>query len=220
MATKRGGVLARRASAGASPPVRTRLEVDARRAQLVALGLKLFSARAYDAVSIDEVASALGVSKGLLYHYFPTKRDFYVATIREAARQLFDETHTPDEVAPAERLRVGLDAYLDYVERHAPSYAALLRGGIGSDPEVAAIVEDTRQRFQARLLSGLGIASPSPALRVVLRGWVGMVEAASLDWLDHRDPDRTTLRELLSAVLVSAVEVATNQTVATERTGT
>ena len=74
---------------------RARLEVDERRAQLVRLGIDLFAARAYDEVSIDELARAAGVSKGLLYHYFPTKRDFYVATVSEASRELPDVTPTP-----------------------------------------------------------------------------------------------------------------------------
>src|SRR5215469_2622841 len=86
---------------------RSRLDVDERRRQLVSLGLELFSTRAYDAVSIDELAREAGISKGLLYHYFPTKRDFYVATVREAAQQLLSRTSTPEHLDPLERVRVG-----------------------------------------------------------------------------------------------------------------
>ena len=79
------------AAAATSPPVvRARLDVDARRRQLLALGTALFGSRPYDEVSIDEVARTAGISKGLLYHYFPTKRDFYVATVREAAAELVE----------------------------------------------------------------------------------------------------------------------------------
>src|SRR5690242_4164925 len=67
---------------------RVRLDVDERRAQLVALGLAEFGTRTYDDVSIDLIAQAAGISKGLLYHYFPTKRAFYVACVREAAARL------------------------------------------------------------------------------------------------------------------------------------
>src|SRR5580704_2781341 len=84
---------------------RSRLEVDARRAQLVRLGIDLFAARAYDEVSIDELARAAGVSKGLLYHYFPTKRDFYIATVREASRQLLELTATSEDVPAETRIR-------------------------------------------------------------------------------------------------------------------
>jgi AcrR family transcriptional regulator len=187
---------------------RTRLEVDERRAQLLALGLEHFSARAYDEVSIDEIAEAAGISKGLIYHYFPTKRDFYAAVIRKAASDLLDRTVPDESLAPIDRLKAGLDAYLLYVERRGPAYSALLRGGIGSDAEVAAIVEETRQQFLARLVAGMPIAVPSAQLRTVLRGWIGFVEAASLDWVDHRDLDRTEIRELLAAILPEAVQTA------------
>src|SRR5580704_7857927 len=134
---------------------RSRLEVDARRAQLVRLGIDLFAARSYDDVSIDELARAAGVSKGLLYHYFPTKRDFYIATVQEASRQLLELTEAPREMPPLERLRASLDAYLDYVDAHAPAYAALMRGGVGSDPEVARVIDDTRATLCDRLLGEL-----------------------------------------------------------------
>jgi AcrR family transcriptional regulator len=75
------------------PP--SRLDVEERRKQLVALGIELFAERTYDDVSIDELAHAAGISKGLLYHYFPTKRDFYIATVKQAAQELLDRTRRP-----------------------------------------------------------------------------------------------------------------------------
>jgi AcrR family transcriptional regulator len=177
---------------------RTRLDIDERRSQLLALGLDFFSARSYDEVSIDDFAAAAGVSKGLLYHYFPTKRDFYVATIREASRQLLETTLTDGRAPPKDRLRDGLEAYLAYVERHGPAYAALLGGGIGSDPEVSHIVEETRATFVRRLLEGVDAQTrPTPRLRITLRGWIGFVEAAALDWVARRDVSREALRDLL-----------------------
>lgn len=187
---------------------RARLEVDERRAQLVALGLEQFARRAYDEVSIEDVARAAGISKGLLYHYFPTKRDYYVATLREAAAGLLARTETPIELAPMDRLAAGLDAYLDYVEEHGPAYAALMRGGIGSDPEVAAVVEQTRLAFVDRLVAEGPAQEPTAMLRVALRGWLGMVEATSLDWYDERPVSRVLLRDLLAATLPHVVTAA------------
>ena len=195
----------------ASPPgaARARLELDERRAQLLALGVRFFSESPYDQVSVDAVARAAGISKGLLYHYFPTKRDFYIAALRAAAQQLIDATATEPETPPLLRLQRGLDSYLAYVERCAAAYAALLRGGIGSDPAVAAIVEGTRQQFFFRMLEGLHTERPEPALRTALRGWIGMVEAISLDWLDHRDLTLVALRDLLIGMLLASLQVAT-----------
>lgn len=186
------------------PPARTRLDVDARRAQLLALGVEAFATRAYDDVPIDEIARAAGVSKGLLFHYFPSKRHFYTATIREAANQLLAQTLADHVEDPLARLYAGLDAFLAYVDRHGPAYSALLRGGIGSDPDVLAIVEETRGVFLARLMQGLPSSdAPGPLLRTALRAWLGFVEAAALEWIDHRDVPPAKLRDLMVAVLVT-----------------
>ncbi|WP_437670979.1 TetR/AcrR family transcriptional regulator [Sorangium sp. So ce131] len=194
---------------GDNKPPRQRLDLDARRAQLLALGLDLFSHRAYDDVSIDEVAQAAGISKGLLYHYFPTKRDFYIAVIREAARELVERSLAVDDVPePAERLRTGLDAYLAYVERQGITYAAIFRGGIGSDAEVLAIIEETRSRFLEKLLAEAPVAERPPALRMALRGWIGFVEATSLDWIERHELDRASLRDLLADLLPEVVRLA------------
>jgi AcrR family transcriptional regulator len=195
----------------AKKPPRARLDVDERRAQLLALGLDLFSQRAYDAISIDEIALAAGISKGLLYHYFPTKRDFYSAAIREASRQLLECTRPDESAPPLERLSRGLDAYLAYVEHRGPAYSALLRGGIGSDPSVAGIVQETRDSFLERVIENFPAAEIGPTLRVVLRGWIGFVEAASLDWVERRELSREELRELCADVLMGAITVATRR---------
>jgi AcrR family transcriptional regulator len=192
----------------ASAP-RARLDVDARRAQLVTLALDAFGERSYDDVSIDEFARAAGISKGLVFHYFPTKRDLYVAALRRAAQLLIDAT-APDPSAPQdEQLRRSLEAYLDFVERHARSYVALIRGGVGFDPTTAAIVEDTRSQLVSRIHAGLPRAPSSSLRRAALRGWIGFVEAMVTDWISYRGLSRAQLLELLAAALFDAVHRAT-----------
>lgn len=209
---------------------RLRLEVDERRAQLVELGLEHFGRRSYDDVSIDAIAQAAGISKGLLYHYFPTKRAFYAATVREGCARLLARTETSEAAPPLERLHAGLDAYLAYVSEHAPAYAALMRSGVGVDPEIARIVDETRTTFLDRLTAGMADAVPlaSPLVRVALRGWVGFAEAASLAWAEERvrsspaadhgadprsdgagaPPSREALRDLLARALLRVIESA------------
>jgi AcrR family transcriptional regulator len=192
------------------PRVRARLEVDERRAQLLALGVRVFSERPYDDVSIDEVAREAGVSKGLLYHYYPTKRDYYVAALRETAGQLVAEVTAPGgEASPEERARRGLATYLGFVERRGKAYVALLRGGIGSDPEVAAVLEETRRAILGLLLAELpGEASKAPLVRAALRGFIGFVEAMSVDWVAHPGASREALVALASSVLTDALRAA------------
>src|SRR6188472_1483891 len=119
---------------------RARLSTDARREQLVALGVEMFSERPFDEVSIDDIAASAGISKGLLYHYFPSKRDFYVAVVRHSADEIVVLTEGDPDLPPPERLAASLDRYLEYVKTHARGYVTVLRAGIGSDPEVAGVV--------------------------------------------------------------------------------
>jgi AcrR family transcriptional regulator len=188
---------------------RARLSTDARRDQLVALGVEMFSERPFDEVSIDDIAAAAGISKGLLYHYFPSKRDFYVAVVRHSADEMVDVTETDPALAPLARLSDGLDRYLEYVETHARGYATVLRAGIGSDAEVAGVVEGVRAAMANRILDDLPLDRPvAPAVRIAVRGWVGFAEAASLEWLERRDLSRSELRDLLIRALTGTVEAA------------
>jgi AcrR family transcriptional regulator len=180
-----------------------------RRAQLLELGRALFNARAYDDISIDDIAAEAGISKGLLYHYFPSKRRFFVEVVRAAAGRMLVLTEPPKaDRTPKERLAVGLDAYLAYVEGNARAYAWLLRSGVGIDAEVRDVLEDARRAIVDRIVEGLGLTGSKtpPNIRIALRGWIGMVEAASLDWVEHRmDMRRDTLRDFLAATLEGAI---------------
>ena len=195
------------ATRGAKEPrsnARTRLITDERRAQLIALGLELFSSRAYDEVHIAELATAAGISKGLLYHYFPTKRDFYTAALQTAAERLLAQLQPDPQLAPLARLQRGLHRYLSYVQQYGTSYVGLMRGGVGSDPAIAAIVEETRVACMSRLISGMGFShSTLPALlRIALRAWIGTVEAASLEWVLCPDVPADEVVGLLSQQLL------------------
>ncbi|MBL8975659.1 MAG: TetR/AcrR family transcriptional regulator [Myxococcales bacterium] len=188
---------------------RARLGVDERRAQLLELGLQLFSDHSYDELGVDDIARAAGISKGLLYHYFPSKRDYYVEVVRRAASELLARTDgAPHAEVSVEALRGALDAYLDFVDQHARSYVALVRGGIGSDPEVVQLLEATRRTLTERIVSRISADAPPPLLRLALRGWIGLVESASLDWLDRREVPREQLRGLLEQMLLATIVAA------------
>ena len=209
--------MAARGTRGSPKLARVRLEVDARRAQLVELGLAHFGKRPFDDVSVDEIAAAAGISKGLLYHYFPTKKAFYVECVRLAASQIVARIEgTRDGLgsaaSPLDELVACLDAYLDYVRGHGAAYTTLLRSGIGVDREIAVIVDETRELFLSRLTESID-ASPlveekkkRATLSLALRGWIGMVEAVSLGWIEipeRNRPSHVQVRELLSKTLVA-----------------
>ena len=115
------------------------------------------------------------------------------------------EQDTP-EWPPEVRLRRGLEAYLDYAEAAGPGFVALLRGGVGADPEVFAVVEETRQEIVTRALASLGLAEVSPVLELAMRAWIGFVEAASVEYLRRRDVPREALLELMARTAVAAIE--------------
>src|ERR1043166_5940608 len=113
----------RHVRAAREPKRRIRLETDERRAQLLALARKAFSDRSYDEVSIDDLAREARISKGLLYHYFPTKRDLYVAGLREIADELVDAViAVPQDLPPVAQVRRSLaEVRLDTLRMAAPS---------------------------------------------------------------------------------------------------
>lgn len=171
-----------------------------RRQRLIEVGMDLFWDRSYEEVAIDDIAEAADISKGLLYYYFPTKHDFYAAVVQQAAQQLLQETEPDPALEPMERLRASLNGYFAYVARHAKAYVALLRGGVGVDEQVAAIMDSVRQAYVQRILQNLPegvVLSPSQLLAV--KGWVGFVEAISIAWLEERNIEREELCELALA---------------------
>jgi len=187
-----------------SAPARQRLHVDERKSQLLDLAIDLFGDRSYEEISIDEFAKQGGISKGLLYHYFPSKRALYVAAVKHAADRLLQKTKVEQSSRPGrhDALRQGLAAYLRYVEEHAAAYAFLLRSGVGSDDEVAAIVEETRSRFAARVGEGIGLDEEDVEGRLLIRGWIGFVEATSLAWAEERSVSRERLLEMTAGAFL------------------
>jgi AcrR family transcriptional regulator len=187
---------------------RVRLQTDERRTQLLRLGIQLFASRPYDEISIDDVAEAAGISKGLLYHYFSGKQEFYIEAIRASSLRLRQLTEPDPLLPPSMRLRAAIDAHLNYIQGHGAVYQATYSGGITVAPEVNAILEEHRDVVMHRFLKNLGISRPRPVLRTALRAWIAMVEGASLDWIAHPELERDDLRELLVAAYVALLEKA------------
>lgn len=185
---------------------RARLTPDARRHQLIELGLELLGDRPLDQIPVDEIAQRAGISRGLLFHYFGSKRGYLTAVMRRAAAELLDATRPEVSKGPFEQLHGGLGAYVQYVQSNRAAYLSLVRGAAGADPALAEIFESTRQALVDRVLVGLGDQRPSPTLRIAVRGWVAMVEEATVTWLDHQPISRKALVELLEHAFVALLE--------------
>jgi AcrR family transcriptional regulator len=137
---------------------RRRLSPEDRRAELLALGAEVFGQRPYDDVRIDEIAELAGVSRALMYHYFPDKRTFFAAVVRAESERLFEATNAPaDESGRClfDRIRDGVLAYLRYDEEH-PHGAWAAYVGVGrTDPVLRGIEDVNTDRQAQRIMSAI-----------------------------------------------------------------
>lgn len=187
---------------------RQRLDVAARRAQLLAIGSELFAERPYDDVWIDDVASKAEVSRGLLYHYFGNKRGFLHAVIEHETQAILAATAPDADLPPDQGLRRSIDGYLDYVTSHPHGYRAIFRGSVSADERVRELVDENLHRQEARILAAISGDEPSERLRLAVHGWIASLIAMVLDWLDRPTIERAELRELAVATLTASVTAA------------
>ena len=181
---------------------------EQRRAQLLELGTQAVTASSFDEVSVEQVAEAAGISRGLLFHYFPSRRDFLVAIARAGAEELLEVTAPDPGLEPLGQLHAGIAAYVDYIVDRRDAYLSLVRGAAGGDPGMLEVVRWTRQQIVARITAGLGLDPDevSGHLRTALHGWLGFVEEAAVAWLAEDDPPpRAALVEMCEQLLVTLV---------------
>jgi AcrR family transcriptional regulator len=189
-------------------PAYTRMQVDERRRQLLELGAELFATHSFGELSMARIAREAGISKALLYHYFPSKRDFFVATLRQGALEIARRTEPDPELPPLEALAGSLDAFLGWIEENETAYRKLMESA-GSVPEVKLLIDGIRDATSARILEGLGAGHPPPPkMRAAARAWLWFMDGAILDWLEHRDLSRSELRDFLLASLAGSLTAA------------
>ena len=191
---------------GVVPPRFTRLESDERHAQILTCARRLFSERHYGAVSLAEVATEAGVTRGLLHHYFGTKRDLYLAVVRSmvsAPPELLADLPVGDRDTV---LAHAVDLFLDAVRANRETWLATHGAqGFGRDAEVEAVLEQAREATAARVIELVGARS-SVHMRAAIRAYAGFAEAASVDWLERRRLSRAQVHALLLGTLTALVD--------------
>ncbi|WP_189819390.1 TetR/AcrR family transcriptional regulator [Streptomyces olivaceoviridis] len=201
-----------------STGVRRRMGVEERRQQLIGVALDLFSRRSPDEVSIDEIASAAGISRPLVYHYFPGKLSLYEAALQRASEDLASRFAEPREGPLGARLLRVMGRFFDFVDEHGPGFSALMRGGpaVGSTT-TNALVDSVRQAAYDQILSHLGVTEASPRLELVVRSWISLAESTALIWLDGRRIPRAELERQLvhDFAALAAVSAAYDEEMAT-----
>ncbi|WP_051939690.1 TetR/AcrR family transcriptional regulator [Phaeacidiphilus oryzae] len=205
----RGDRAARSAPAGQSARTgRTRLSTEERREQLLSVGARLFAQSPYDDVWIEQVAEIAGVSRGLLYHYFPNKRDFFAAVVRRESARMLRQTAAVPGVPVDDQLRSGIDTYLRYAEANAHGFRAFHRAQAAGDPGVRAAYEAGVAAQEEQILLALAEDGkpPSATDRLAVRGWLAFMTTVCQQWLESPDETpRDAVRELCARALLGAL---------------
>jgi len=187
------------------PTAYQRLDVDERRRRLLAIGAEVFARHAYDELSMAAIAREAGISKALLYHYFPSKEAYFRATLEEAAGELAERVRPPEGLPPAEQLMHSLDAFLAWIEENETAYRKLMQS-VASVAEARELVDRVRHGTADLILAGLTEgAEPPPELRTAVRAWLWFMDGACLEWLERRDMERAQVLGLLIGTLLGAI---------------
>src|SRR6478735_5269357 len=191
---------------------RRRLSTGERREQLLSVGARLFSESPYDEVWIEQVAEIAGVSRGLLYHYFPTKRDFFAAVVERESERMLRMTAAVPGVPVREQLTAGLDAYPEYVDAPAHGYRAFHRADAAGDRAVRRVYRRALAAQERQILAALAqdpeygpALEARPDTRLAVRGWLAFTTAVCLEWLRGSGPDREQVRDLCARALLGVL---------------
>lgn len=157
---------------------RTRLTPDQRRAQLVASGVAFLAERSLDDLTMEILSERVGVSRGLLFHYFGSRQGLHKEVVITAAAALLAASVPRDDLPATERLTDTLLRIVGFVRDHGGTFYSLVRGVASGDPAVRAEVDRARDVTAGWVIDGfleLG-AEDSHLLRVALRSWVNFAE--------------------------------------------
>jgi AcrR family transcriptional regulator len=102
----------------------------AKREQIVGAASRVFAARPYHVVRMDDVAAAARVGKGTLYRYFPSKEDLYLGVVAEAFDLLIRQLERVEaaDLPAAVALARMIEAIVETFARHLPFFRLMHQG--------------------------------------------------------------------------------------------
>lgn len=168
-----------------------RLSEEERRESLLAHGALLFAQQPVDSLPMAEIAAGAGCSKGLLYHYFGSRRGYYVAVLEAVASRLIEEMRPQGATRFDEAFEGSVRRFLKFARQHPSEFRLLVRAGLGVDAEAEAVLSRVRGAAGAFILAELQ-ATPTTYLRIALGGWVSFAESAALAWVESLGQDPVT----------------------------
>jgi AcrR family transcriptional regulator len=195
------------ATASPSPKARRRLSTEDRRTEILAAAIEVFARNDVDRVPMAKLAAQADVSPALIYHYFGDKAGLADTALNAAADELITRFTVVGDADPMPQLLRSLADYLDFLEHHPSSWAALLRAR--GNPAMAAIaqrVDDSAAAFMTEMLMAMDFTSPHVDLAV--RGWLDLIKGTCLRWLETGAPERPVLEKFLAGAFNGVVAAA------------
>lgn len=163
---------------------RRRLGPQQRREQLLDVGAAMFAEMPYEDVFVEDLAARAGVSRALLYHYFPSKRDLYVTIFTRASSRLLARANPDPHLPLADQLATGLEAHIQYFADHPFEAIAMSRGTLSDDPTIQAILTGELNVIGQRLVDKLvAEGRRRDVTEIAVEGWVAFVRAACVKWV-------------------------------------
>lgn len=167
---------------------RTRLPRGQRRALLLEAALSAFSEQGYHQTAMDDIAERAGVSKPVLYQHFDSKLDLYLAIAGRVRTEVVETVE--DALASthdnAERISATIDAYFEFVDRPGSGYPLIMASDMGSEPAVAAVLEQVQQACAEAVGRVIQEETGLAWSECVLLGaaLVGQVQSAARHWYE------------------------------------
>lgn len=166
----------------------------------------MFARDGFADASTAAVAREAGVTRGLVHHYFGSRRELFLGVLAELAERLPAAIRTDLEGRPLEEVvEINSKALLDAVERDRDAWVTLL-GAAGSDPEVQRILDRARDKAIDKMLVNQGAAvGDSEELRLILRVFLGAAEATLAEWTVHGRATREQAEVIVPGTLLAMV---------------
>lgn len=189
---------------------RRRLKPHQRREQLLDTAAAMFAEKPYEDVWVEDIAARAGVSRATMYHYFPSKRDLYVAILKRASGRFLARADPDRQLPLAQQLAAGLQAHIQSLVDHRFEAVAINRGALSDDPEIQAIIAEELS-VVGQLLTDQLVAQGyrCDATEIAVEGWLAFVRAACVKWMQSQNISRDDLTEMCLRAFACALDIAT-----------
>jgi AcrR family transcriptional regulator len=188
-----------------------RLRPHQRREHLLDTAAAMFAEKPYDDVMIQDIAVRAGVSRALMYHYFSTKRDVYVALFKRASDRFLARVSPDPQLPLAQQLATAVQGNIQSFVDYPFEAITINRGAFSDDPAIQAIVAEQLNVVGQRLVDRLvAQGHPRDATEIAVEGWLAFVRAACMKWIDSQRISRAHLTEMCLRALDRAVDIHPN----------